>query len=565
MRVSRLFTKTLKNSPADEVAKNAQLLIRAGYVHKELAGVYAYLPLGWRVIEKIKQIVREEMDATGSSELLMSSLQASDIWEKTNRWSDDVVDNWFKTKLLNGTILGVGLTHEEPIVDAVRPYINSYKDLPKSVYQIGTKFRNEKRAKSGVLRGREFIMKDLYTFSKDQAQHEEMYEMIAEAYHKVYERLGIGEITHRVKADGGIFTKRYSDEFQTLSPIGEDTIYHIPGTDIYFNQEVAPSQAPVYDQDLEYLPMKECFTPGVVGVAQLVKTLGIPVERTVKTILYVVDGDVTAVAVRGDYVVNEIKLRMALDAKVITLADEETVRSVTGAEIGYAGLIGLPPEVKIVVDESVKSLVNFELGANRTNYHNINVNWSRDIPLPDMFYDIKDATVGDIHPETGKVYDVKKSVEVGNIFPLETKYPDALDVYYTDENGSQQSVVMGSYGIGVSRLMGVIAEHFSDKKGLVWPESIAPYRVYLVSIGKKGVVEADSMYKELTAAGIEVLYDDRDARPGDKFADSELLGIPYRVTVSDRTTSTGVHEYTVRSSGETSLLTREQIIDTLKM
>lgn len=564
MRVSQSFTKTLKNAPSDEVAKNAQLLIRAGYVHKELAGVYAYLPLGWRVIEKIKQVVREEMDATGSSELLMSSLQASDVWEKTNRWDDDVVDNWFKTKLLNGTVLGVGLTHEEPIVDAARPYISSYKDLPKSVYQIGTKFRNEKRAKSGVLRGREFIMKDLYTFSKDQTQHEQMYETTAEAYHKVYARLGIGEITHRVKADGGIFTKRYSDEFQTMSPIGEDTIYHVPETDIYFNQEVAPSLAVTLEQPTEQVIMEERNTPGVVGVQQLSEALGVPVERTVKTMLYVVDDVVTAVAVRGDYSVNDIKLRMALNAKIVMLADEETIRTVTNAEIGYAGLIGLPESVQVVVDDSVKPLVNFELGANRTDYHNVNVNWGRDIPLPDVFYDVKEAKEGDVHPESGKVYEVETAVEVGNIFPLETKYPDALDVHYTDENGDRQSVVMGSYGIGISRLMGVIAEHFSDEKGLIWPENIAPYHVYLVSIGEKGTAEADSIYEELVAAGIEVLYDDRDARPGDKFADSELLGIPYRVTISDRGVAAGEYEYTVRDSGEVSMLTREQIIDTLK-
>ena len=564
MRVSQSFTKTLKNAPSDEVAKNAQLLIRAGYVHKELAGVYAYLPLGWRVIEKIKQVVREEMDATGSNELLMSSLQASDIWEKTNRWDDAVVDNWFKTKLLNGTVLGVGLTHEEPVVDAARPYISSYKDLPKSVYQIGTKFRNEKRAKSGVLRGREFIMKDLYTFSKDQDQHEQMYETIAEAYHKVYARLGLGEITHRVKADGGIFTERYSDEFQTLSTIGEDTIYHVPETDIYFNQEVAPSQAITLEQPAEQVAMEERHTPGVVGVQQLSEALGVPVERTVKTMLYVVDGVVTAVAVRGDYSVNDIKLRMALNAKIVTLADEETIRTVTNAEIGYAGLIGLPESVQVVVDDSVKALVNFELGANRTDYHNVNVNWGRDLPLPGVFYDVKEAKKGDIHPDSGKVYEVDTSVEVGNIFPLETKYPDALDVHYTDENGERQSIVMGCYGIGISRLMGVIAEHFSDEKGLIWPENIAPYQVYLVSIGEKGTAEADSIYEELTAAGVEVLYDDRDARPGDKFADSELLGIPYRVTISDRGVAAGEYEYTVRNSGEMSMLTREQIIDTLK-
>ena len=563
MRVSQQFTKTLRDAPADEVAKNAKLLIRGGYVHKEMAGAYAYLPLGWRVIEKIKQIVREEMDATGSQELMMTTLQPRDIWEKTNRWDDAVVDNWFKTKLLNGTELGVGLTHEEPIVDAAKAYISSYKDLPRSVYQIGNKFRNEKRAKSGVLRGREFIMKDAYTFARDQEQHERIYETLAAAYHKVYARLGIGDATVRVKADGGIFTRRYSDEFQTISPIGEDTIFRVAGTDTYYNSEVAPARAPAHEQPAEQLPMKERKTPGVVGVEQLARELGVPVARTVKTMLYEVDGEAVAVAVRGDYEVNEIKLRMALGAKEVALASEPVVKRVSGAEVGYAGLIGLPPEVRVVVDDGVAPLVNFELGANRTNYHNVNVNWGRDLPQPEQFYDVKQAKDGDISPENDQPYEVMKAVEVGNIFPLETKYTNLLDVYYSDENGERQEIIMGSYGIGVSRLMGVIAEHFSDDKGLVWPVNIAPYTVYLVSIGEKGAAEADALYDELQAAGVEVLYDDRDERPGTKFADAELLGIPFRVTVSDRGVAAGEYEFTERKTGETKKLTREHIIDTL--
>lgn len=563
MRRSRQFTKTLKQAPADEVARNAKLLVQAGFVHKELAGVYAYLPLGWRVIEKIKQVVREEMNAIGSEELMMSVLQPSDIWEKTNRWSDDVVDNWFKTKLLDGTELGVGLTHEEPVVDAAIAYIQSYKDLPCSVYQIGNKFRNELRAKSGVLRGREFIMKDAYTFARDQEQHEEVYEQMAEAYHRVYERLGIGDMTYRVKADGGIFTKRYSDEFQTRTAIGEDTIFHVPNTDIYYNQEVAPSHAVSHDQPTEQLPMEETATPGAKTVEALAEQLGLPVHRTVKTILYEIDGQVVAVALRGDYSVNEVKLRMALDAKSISLADEATVKRVTGAEVGFAGLIGLSDDVRIVADDSIEEMINFELGANRTDYHNVNVNWGRDLPRPEAFYDIKDAKEGDIHPESGVVYEVFAGVEVGNIFPLESKYTDALDVYYTDENGKRQSIIMGCYGIGVSRLMGVIAEHFSDDRGLVWPSAIAPYQVYLVSIGKQGAAEADKIYDELAGRGVEVIYDDRDERPGSKFADAELMGIPYRITVSDRGVEAGTYELTSRADGTTNNLTRDELIATV--
>lgn len=560
MRRSKQFTKTLREAPADEVARNAQLLIRAGFIHKEMAGVYAYLPLGLRVIEKIKQIVREEMNQVGGEELLMTTLQPRDIWEKTNRWDDDVVDNWFKTKLLNGTELGVGLTHEEPIVDAAKPYISSYKDLPRSVYQIGNKFRNEKRAKSGLLRGREFIMKDLYSFARDQEEHEQVYENFADAYAKVYERLGLGDVTFRVKADGGIFTERYSDEFQTRTDIGEDTIFHALSSEHYYNQEVAPSRVPTTEQPNEQLPMEAKHTPGVVGVKQLAKTLGVPVERTVKTMLYVIDDIVTAVAVRGDYDVNEIKLRMALNAKSVALADEATVKRMTNAEVGYAGLIGLPDEVRIVVDDSVEPLVNFELGANKTDEHNINVNWDRDLPRPDRFYDVKEARDGDLSPETGEVYEVFRAVEVGNIFPLETKYTDLLDMYYLDEDGRRQSFVMGCYGIGVSRLMGVIAEHFSDDKGLVWPKNIAPYNIYLVSIGEKGSEKADELYETLKGRGLDVLYDDRDVRPGEKFADAELIGIPLRITVSDRGVDAGTYELTERKTGETSILTQEELL-----
>ncbi|PID30265.1 proline--tRNA ligase [Candidatus Saccharibacteria bacterium] len=561
MKVSQLFTKTLKQAPADEVAKNAQLLLRAGYVHKELAGVYAYLPLGLRVVENIKQIVREEMDAIGGQELLMSTLQPSDIWQKTNRWDDSAVDNWFKTKLFNGTELGVGLTHEEPIVDAAIPYVSSYKDLPKMVYQIGAKFRNEKRAKSGMLRGREFIMKDMYSFARDQKQHEEVYERIAAAYHRIYERLGIGEKTFRVKADGGIFTKRYSDEFQTISPVGEDTIFHVPDTDDYYNREVAPAQAPEHEMPTELLPMEECHAPGVVGVEQLAKVLDIPVARTVKTMLYVIDGVVTAVAVRGDYAVSEVKLRMALGASSIALADAETVKRTTGAELGFAGLIGLPDDVRRVVDDSVAPLTNFELGANKTDFHNKNVNWDRDVPRPECFYDIKEAQAGDIHPASGQVYEVVKAVEVGNIFPLETKYTDALDMFYADEQGERQQIIMGSYGLGVSRLLGVLAEHFSDERGLVWPEAIAPYRLYIVQIGadEKVVAEAEKLCEIAQSWGVSVLYDDTDKRPGEKFADADLLGIPHRVVVSTKTVEAGKYEYKARTSDESELASIDRL------
>lgn len=415
MRLSQLFTKTSKSVPADETAKNAKLLIQAGFIHKEMAGVYAYLPLGKRVLDNISQIVREEMNAIDAQEMQMTILQPKDIWQKTDRWDDEKVDNWFKTKLKNGTELGVGLTHEEPVVDALSNYINSYKDLPLFVYQIQNKFRNELRAKSGLMRGREFIMKDMYSFARCQQEHEELYEKAAGAYHKVYERLGIGPQTYRTFADGGIFTTRFSDEFQTVSDIGEDIIY-----------------------------------------------------------------------------IDEAK-RIAVNKEVYT--DENLVK----------------------------------LGLNKADLVE------------------------------------KRAVEVGNIFPLESKYTDALDVYFTDEQGNNQSIIMGCYGIGISRLVGLLAEHFADDKGLVWPEAVAPALIYIVRIGDDAAVikVADELYKSLTSQSVLVLYDDRDgmtARAGEKFADADLMGIPYRVVISPKLVADGKVEIKSRVAQDSTLTTAIELL-----
>ncbi len=409
MRISNIFTKTSKTSPADEVSKNAQLLIRAGFVYKEMAGVYVYLPLGKRVLDNIIQIVREEMNAVGGNEISLTALQQKDTWETSGRWSDEVMDVWFKTKLANGTELGLAPTHEEPMTKLMKNFISSYKDLPVYPYQFQIKFRNELRSKSGLMRGREFWMKDLYSFSRNQQEHDEFYEKITDAYHKVYERLGLGNLTYKTFASGGSFAK-YSHEFQTLSDVGEDIIYVHEGKRIAINEEV--------------------YT---------------------------------------------------------------------------------------------------------------------------------DEVLADLGVERSELIE-KKAVEVGNIFTLGTKFSDALDLEYTDESGARKKVFMGSYGIGPSRLMGLIAEHFADERGLVWPESIAPAKVYLVSIGEKGAQAADELYDELQSRGVEVLYDDRNERPGAKFADSELMGIPYTLTVSDRLVEAGQFELKARSGDtEAKLLTRDEL------
>lgn len=407
MRVSQLFTKTLKEAPADEVSKNAQLLIRAGYVYKEMAGVYAYLPLGLMVVENIKRIVREEMNAIDSNELIMTALQRKDVWEKTTRWSDDVVDIWFKTQLKDGTDLGLGWSHEEPIVEMMKTYVQSYRDLPVSLYQFQTKLRNELRAKSGIMRGREFVMKDMYSFHATKADLDAYYERTIEAYKRVYDRLGIGEDTYVTFASGGAFTK-FSHEFQTICDAGEDVIYLHRGKNIAVNEEV--------------------------------------------------------------------------------------------------------------LDDAVA-----ELGISREELEPV------------------------------------KTAEVGNIFNFGTQKTDEMDLYYTDHEGKRQSLHIGSYGIGVTRVMGVIAEKLSDEKGLVWPVDVAPFKVYLVSIGNVSE-QAEAVYEALQKAGVSVIFDDRDERPGAKFADAELMGMPYRLTISERLVASGQLEFTERANGATELLTLEQVI-----
>jgi prolyl-tRNA synthetase len=415
MRLSELFTKTSKTVPGDETARNAQLLIQAGFIHKEMAGVYAYLPLGKRVLDNIAQIVREEMNKVGGQETQMTVLQPKDIFEQTDRWDDTKIDNWFKTKLKSGTELGMGLTHEEPFVDALSNFVSSYKDLPVLVYQIQNKFRNELRAKSGLLRGREFVMKDMYSFARSQQEHDEVYEKVAQSYLKVYQRLGVGAETYRCYADGGIFTDKFSDEFQTVSPIGEDTIFVHEGKKVAVNKEI--------------------------------------------------------------------------------LTDENLAK------------LGLKRE---------------ELAE-------------------------------------------KRGVEVGNIFPLESKYTNALDVYFTDENGQQQSIIMGCYGIGISRLMGLLAEHFADDKGLVWPEAIAPAKVYITQLGDGQATRqaAENLYKNLTAKSIEVLYDDRDIRAGAKFADADLMGIPYRLVVSEKSAANNSYELKRRTDNEPTFHREEELMGVL--
>ncbi len=564
MKYSHLYVKTQKESPAGEDSCNAELLIRGGFIRKEMAGVYSFLPLGLRVLEKIKQIVREEMNRAEAIEILMSALAPRENWEATRRW--DGMGCLYKLDTATGTQVALSPTHEEIVTPLVQSFCKSWKDFPVCTYQMQTKFRNEPRAKSGLLRGREFLMKDAYSFHTSLADFERYYEVQKQAYLKIYERLGMGHLTCVVAADGGDFSE-FSHEFQTRCETGEDTIFHVKSKKLFFNKEIAPSRAPaVKYKDKGLLPLKEVEGKGLIGVEVLAEFLKIPVEKTTKTLFFETDKDeFIAAAVRGNYAVSERKLRRVIGCKSLKLASEAAVKKITKAEVGYAGLLGLPKNVRVFMDESMRGRMNFEMGTNRTNYHTINVNFGRDLPEPKEFFDIKLAQEGDLFSETGEVYEVFKGIEVGNIFPLATKFSDAFHFTFTDEIGKEHPVIMGCYGLGVSRVMGAIVEIFHDEKGIKWPRSVAPFQVYLAAIGKdeKVYTEAEKLYAELEKAGIEVLYDDRQDKkigPGQKFADHELLGIPCRLVISERTLGEGVVEFADRAIGKMEKIKRSEVV-----
>lgn len=566
-RYSKLYTKTKKNSKEYD-SVNATLLLKGMFVHQIMAGSYAYLPLGLRVLNKIESIVREEMNKIGT-ELYLTSLAPKELWAESGRL--ETIDVLMKTapaneisksKSTNEYILNC--THEDMLTWIMREFNTSYKDFPFALYQIQTKFRNEARAKSGVLRGREFRMKDLYSFHTSEEDLKKFYEVAKQAYVNVFNRLGLGDETVIALASGGDFTKEFSHEFQTRCEAGEDLIFFDKKSGVYYNREVAPSKAPDFKQDSEKKKREDVEGKGIIGVEELAKFLNIQVENTTKTILFEDEnGKVIAAAVRGDYEIDEIKLKTITGAKELKLASAETVKKVTNAEVGYAGLLNLPEEVSVYMDNSMEGRVNFEMGANKTDFHSINVNFGDDLELPEKFYDFKVAKEGDINPETGEVYEVFKACEVGNIFPINTKFSEAFDYKFTDEDGQQKLVYMGSYGIGTTRAMGVIVEKFHDDKGIIWPESVAPYDVHLVTLNIEDS-QVEDLIKQIEATGKEVLWDDRtEASAGEKFADADLIGIPTRIVLSKRSLEQGGVEIKKRNSSESKVVSIDELVNNL--
>ena len=549
MRASNLFTKTSKTAPADEVAKNAQLLIRAGYVYKEMAGAYAYLPLGLRVIEKIKQIVREEMNAIHSNEMLMTSLQRKDIWEKTGRWDDKVVDIWFKTKLQDETEVGLGWSHEEPIVEMLKQYISSYKDLPISLYQFQTKMRNEKRAKSGIMRGREFIMKDAYSFDRDEAGLDKSYQDMYDAYTNIFTRCGLN--FRPVEADSGAIGGSGSHEFMVIADSGEAEIVFCTSCDYAANVEKA-ELFPLEAQEEAMLTKEEVVTPDCKTIADVCAYLKLPVDHSVKAVAYNSEKGLILCFVRGDHEVNEIKVINTCGVIDLEMATEEQLAA-AGTVGGYMGPVGIDnKKVIVVVDATVMKMHNVCCGANKEGYHFINVNPGRDF-TPTYVADIRLIQEGDPCPHCGGEVSKARGIEVGQVFKLFTKYSSALKATYLDENGKEQPMVMGCYGVGVSRTMAAAIEQNYDDNGIIWPIEIAPYHVLVVPVNTKdeaSAAKAEEIYMQLKKVGLETVIDDRNERPGVKFKDADLIGYPLRVVVGPKTLTEGKLEVKIRKTGE---------------
>lgn len=527
----------MREAPKDAQTVAHALMVRGGYIQQLSAGIYIYLPLLLRTLNKISQIVREEMTIAGSEELLMPALQSRELWEESARWERyTAIDGiMFAFKDRRGATVCLGPTHEEVVTDILRRDTKSYKDLPKNVFQIQTKFRDEIRPRFGLMRAREFIMKDAYSFDLDEAGLDVSYEAMRKAYHRICERIGFQY--RAVAADPGAIGGSGSQEFMVLADTGEDTILFCDACDFAANQEKAAGRLEEYPQETEHKPMEAVLGEGLIGTESLAKFLGIPLWKTTKTLIFEADDKIVAVMVRGDCDVNEVKVVNRLGCKSLKLAPPERIKTLTGAEVGYAGPIGLPADVLILADQYVNNRVNFECGANQTNYHNVNVNFGRDLGLPE-FGDYRLAKENDGCPQCSGKLKSTRGIEIGHIFKLGTKYSQAMKCNYLDAEGKSKPAVMGCYGIGVTRIAAACVEQNHDEKGIIWPAQIAPYHAHLIALNIEEEnlrQQAEALYTRLQNERIEVLYDDRPLRAGEKFGDADLMGIPVRLTVSKRT------------------------------
>ena len=531
MRLSRLFGKTQREVPSEADTISHQLLIRAGMLRQLTAGVYCYLPLAWRVLRKIEGIVRDEMNKAGGQELSLPVLQPIELWQKTGR-DAAFGKSLFTLSDRKERQLVLGPTHEEVITELVSHHIQSYRDLPLLLYQIQTKFRDEPRPRGGLVRAREFAMKDLYSFDADEEGLNQSYQKMLNAYHSIYARCGLPVIL--IEADSGAIGGKDSHEFMVISETGEDEVIYCDSCNCATNVEKAKSVKKTVSGG-KALPLEEVDTPGYCTIEEVSDFLKVPRSRTLKAVFYIADGKLVFVVIRGDLEVNEVKLKNTLCCTELRLATEDEVKA-AGIVAGSASPVGLK-DIKIIADDSVNTSTNFIAGANKPDIHLRNVNYPRDFAA-DLVCDIALARAGDICPGCGGKLLSAQGIETGHVFKLGTFLSEKLGAFYTDADGASRPIVMGCYGIGIGRLMSAIVELHHDDKGIIWPLSVAPYHIYLCPLHQEtpGVMEAaEALYTELEAQGLEALLDDRSESPGIKFNDADLLGIPLRLTISPRT------------------------------
>jgi prolyl-tRNA synthetase len=574
MRASQFFISTLKEAPADAEIASHKLMMRAGMIKKIGAGIYTLMPMGLRVVRKVEAIVREEMNRAGAVELTMPVVQPAELWAETGRF-EKMGPELMRIRDRHGHDFVVQPTSEEVVTDIARQEIRSYKQLPKNFYQIQTKFRDERRPRFGLMRGREFIMKDAYSFDRDQATAKASYQVMAKAYRRIFDRFGL---TYRaVAADSGAIGGDLSEEFQVIAATGEDAIVYCPGSDYAANMEKAEALAPAGPRPAATQAMTKTATPGKSTCAAVAELLGLPLKNTVKSLVLATDslneqGEVVKTQVwllllRGDHDMNEVKVSKLPGLQAFRFATLGEIEEHFGCLPGYLGPIGLKKQVQIVVDRDVAVMSDWVCGANEADFHITGVNWGRDLPEPALVADLRNVVVGDASPDGQGVLAIERGIEVGHVFYLGTKYSQAMNATFLDQNGKPQFMEMGCYGIGITRLPAAAIEQNHDERGIIWPDALAPFTVVLCPINAERSPEvkatSEALYAELLAAGVDVMLDDRGERPGAMFADWELIGVPHRVNIGDRALKEGHVEYQHRRDAAASAVPVADIVGQL--
>ncbi|WP_088012927.1 proline--tRNA ligase [Gottfriedia acidiceleris] len=533
MKQSIVYSPTLREVPSDADIKSHQLLLRAGFIRQNASGIYSFLPLGNKVLQKVANIVREEMNNAGAMEMLMPSMQAQELWEESGRW-DNFGPELMRLRDRHGRGFALGATHEEVVTSIIRDELKSYKKLPITLYQVQSKFRDEKRPRFGLLRGREFLMKDAYSFHASQESLDEVYDRLFTAYSNVFTRCGLN--FRAVVADSGAMGGKDTHEFMVLSDIGEDTIAFSNESSYAANIEMAPVITKYEPSDEKLEEVQKVETPNQKTIDEVIGFLNLPIEKSIKSIIFKADESFVLVLARGDHEINDIKLKNYLGAHSVELASKEEVKELMNCEIGSLGPIGVKSDLLVLADNAIKGIVNGCCGANEEGYHYINVTVNRDYNVKD-FVDLRFIQEGDLSPDGKGTISFAKGIEVGHIFKLGTKYSESMNATFLDENGKSNPIIMGCYGIGVSRTLAAIVEQYNDEKGIVWPKNLAPFDVHVITVNTKNEEQvnlADDIYKTLKEIGQDVLLDDRNERVGVKFADADLFGIPVRVVVGKK-------------------------------